>query len=132
MNEIDGEGKIVAIDYHETFQVNVIRYDTKKRYVLYSQLDEYTIGDVLILRGNVQEFENKTRPFGFDEKNYYLGHHIHGQIIVEQVSLKTNQWHIQTFRYELMNSIQQLKSSPVIQALWFFEYANIPMYKGAI
>lgn len=30
MNEIDGEGKIVAIDYHETFQVNVIRYDTKK------------------------------------------------------------------------------------------------------
>ena len=125
MNEIDGEGKIVAIDYHETFQVNVIRYDTKKRYVLYSQLDEYTIGDVLILRGNVQEFENKTRPFGFDEKNYYLGHHIHGQIIVEQVSLKTNQWHIQTFRYELMNSIQQLKSSPVIQALWFGENSDL-------
>ena len=118
---IDEFSGMVRIEDIETFEYSeriTVSYQNK-RYVFYAQKDQYKLGDMLEMEAEIITFEKPTRPFGFNEYEYYLGNHIHGKLNINRVEVIKSSFHVLSLREHLMSRIETLKSSSLIAALWF-------------
>lgn len=97
-----------------------IRYDNK-RFIFYASIDSYEIGDKVYIKGHIDRFTSKTRPFGIDFNTYYKSQGIYGQIDIERIEWISHHFHINQLRYDAMQTFSRFKSKPILSAFIFNE-----------
>ncbi len=65
--------------YQYTILVNLKQYHLTIR-------QNYNVGDIIHLNGEIEQYRRQTVPGGFDSYHYHLGNHILGKVIVSKVS----------------------------------------------
>lgn len=118
--DFEGNGLITEIRYYDNVQVNTLSTKYHK-FIFFSQRHAYDVGHYVYVEATYRPSIHKTRPFGFDERNYHLGQNIDGSLDVSYIEPIEQRFSLMTLRYDLLRRVETLKSSSIIKALWFGE-----------
>lgn len=78
----------------EVLVVDKIRFDNYDQYTVLAGIKQYQftsrgnyeIGDIIYLKGEIEQYRKQTVPGGFDSYRYHLGNHVLGRVIVSKVN----------------------------------------------
>ncbi|MDX9691190.1 MAG: DNA internalization-related competence protein ComEC/Rec2 [Acholeplasmataceae bacterium] len=81
----------------------------------------FMVGDELFIKGKVNDYRGQTIPNGFNAHLYYLSHHVHGFIDLENVEKVDHGFHLKSLRYKLLEDIDDMESAMWIKSFMFGE-----------
>lgn len=99
------------------------RYTIKKgfrKYHFYSH-ETYQIGDRLYVEGDVTSYDKQRIPYGFYAQEYYVSHHVYGQVKLTKNNLQKGSFHFYQGRELLKKKLLESPSKPFLIAFIFGE-----------
>lgn len=93
----------------------------KYQYQITTSKDIYQRGDQLKIIGEIKTYPSQTIPFGFNQKTYYQSKNIDGWIKISDIQYINHQFHLFSYRDQLIKKIDDLSSKDLILTLVFDE-----------
>lgn len=112
--------KVISIkkgNYQSTYTLDVGTYHVN----LNSQHDQFEVGDLLYIRGPLFSYRKETIPHGFNAYDYYLSKNVKGFIRPGEVFKVDREFHMLSFRYELIQKLDNYESSKWMKSFIFGE-----------
>lgn len=103
---VHGQARVTDVERLTYSNRLTIRYG-RSRYHVRTSTDDYTVGDILYVQGQVEKYSSQTIPFGFDAQRYYRGQGIDGYLETEKlehIGHRTSFWHLrQTIKEKMID-----------------------------
>ena len=122
MQHVQAEVKISSIQKGTYQDQLTVRYQYRK-YVMYVPKDQYTLQDVIYVKGDIKPIKHQTVPGGFDSKTYYVSQGVFGLIDYTEIRKTTTTFSLLSYRATLMDHLDDHESTTYMKSLLFGEKA---------
>lgn len=113
---IHGESKITELTSYEYSDMIILKYKNQYFQAFVDQ-DAFQVGDIVFVDAQVKPFRNRTIPFGFNQRNYYLSQNVRGYLDIESITFVSHSHTFYQLREDLNIYLSHFESKTYMKAL---------------
>lgn len=113
---IKGEALITDVIEKDHYDRLILKYQ-HMRFIAYVNVNQYDVGDHVLIEGDVNRYEKQTVPKGFDAYHYYLSQNIDGKLDLSSIQMTHPSFHFYTLREKIEDVIDEKQLSPYVKLM---------------
>ena len=117
-SEVSHQAQVVKVDHYDSYDRIVLKIQRKK-YIAYTSLEKFQVGDAFYVEAQVTCFPKETTPLGFNAKEYYLSKGISGKLKIIDIGEIKHKANIYTLREKIVDEYESLDLSPYVYLMMF-------------